>query len=89
MIFKQSLPKLVIALQPCIGSVADHCLSKELMSEETYDAIMECNLTNADKSRRLLKNVRQTISLKPDALDKFGVILNELELVDLIKDIEQ
>ena len=74
---KKWLPRLVKALQPSISSVADECWSEDLISEETYDAVMDLNLTNADKARRLLKNVLQTISCDPQAFEKFRDIVDK------------
>ena len=74
--FKKWFPRLVKALQPSISSVADECWSEDLISEETYDAVMDLNLTNADKARRLLKNVMQTISCDPQGLERFrGIVV--------------
>ena len=77
-VFKKLFPRLVIALQPTISSVADECWSEDLISKETYDAVMDLNLTNADKARRLLNNVWQTISCDPQAFEKFRGIVNKL-----------
>ena len=76
---KKWFPRLVMALQPHIGSATDECWSKDLISEETYDAVMDLNLTNADKARRLLKNVWQTISCDPQAFEKFRGIVDKLD----------
>ena len=76
---KKWFPRLVKALQPHIGSVADECWSKDLISVETYDAVMDLNLTNANKARRLLKNVWQTISCDPQAFEKFCGIVDKLD----------
>ena len=68
---------LVKALKPSIKSVADECWGEDLISEETYDAVMDLNLIDADKARKLLKNVRQTISCDPQAFEKFHVIIDK------------
>ena len=76
--FRKLFSKFVSSLQPCINSVADHCLSEGLVSEETYTSLLELNMTSADKTRRLLMNIKQTISQEPNAMDKFCCILTEV-----------
>ena len=76
-VFKKLFPLLVKALKPSIKSVADECWGEDLISEETYDAVMDLNLIDADKARKLLKNVRQTISCDPQAFEKFHVIIDK------------
>ena len=76
-VFKKNFPILVKALKPSIKSVADECWSEDLISEETCDAMLDLNLIDADKARKLLKNVRQTISCDPQAFEKFRVIVDK------------
>ena len=86
--FRKCFPKLVSCLQPCIYSVADHCLCEGLVSEETYTSILELNMTSADKTRKLLLNIKQTISQVPNAMAKFCCILTEVGgCDDLVKDL--
>ena len=87
-IFRKLFPKLVLCLQPCINSVADHCLSEGLVSEGTYTSILELNMTSADKTRKLLMNIKQTISQDPNAIDKLCCILTEVGGCDsVVKDL--
>ena len=76
-------------LQFSIDSLAGHCWSKELISEQTYSEVVDLNITNADKTRKVLMNVKSNISLQPDALDKFCDILDHIgghdELVERLK----
>ena len=76
-LFKELFPVLVKALKSSIKSVADECWSDDLISEETYDAVMDLNLIDADKARKLLKNVQHTISCDPQAFEKFHVIVDK------------
>ena len=73
-----------------VKSVADECWSDDLISEETYDAVMDLNLIDADKARKLLKNVLQTISCDPQAFEKFRVIVDKFGgcggIMDVISD---
>ena len=86
--FRKLFPKLVMYIQPCIHSVADHCWNEGIVSAETYAYILELNLTSADKTRKLLMNIKQTISRVPNAMDKFCCILTEVGgCDDLVKDL--
>ena len=85
---RKFFPKLVSCLQPCIHSVAYHCLREGLVSEETYTSILYLNITSTDKTRKLLMNFKQTISHVPNAMDKFCCILTEVGgCDDLVKDL--
>ena len=77
-LFRELFPNLVSCLQPSIKSVADLCFSKNLVSEETFTSILELNMTSADKTRRLLMNIKQTISHDSNAIDKLCCILTEV-----------
>ena len=71
-------PKLVEGLKSNVSTVADHCLGVGLISMEAYDAITECNTTKADKTRVLLKNIRNAISLHPTSLHLFSSVLKDM-----------
>ena len=71
-------PKLVEGLKSNVSTVADHCLGVGLISMETYDAITECNTTKADKTRVLLRNVRNAISLHSTSLHLFSSVLEDV-----------
>ena len=80
---------MIPVLQNCIGSVADGCISDRLISDDTYAAMLELNMTNADKTRKLLMNVKQTISMNSEAFMKFLEVLEKVgecsQLVDDLK----
>ena len=89
LMFRKLFPRLVSCLQPCINSVADHCLSEGLVSEETYTSILELNMTSGNMTRRLLMNIKQTISQEPNAMDKLCCILTEVGGYDsVVKDLK-
>ena len=70
--------KLVEGLKSDIHTVADCCLSVGLISSETYDSITECNSTGADKTRLLLRNIGNAISLNSTSLHLFTSVLNDV-----------
>ena len=84
--FKKLFPRLVMALQPSISSVADECWSEDLISKEKHNEVMYLNLTNEDKARRLLDNVWLAISRDSQAFEKFRGIVNKLGGCDGIMD---
>ena len=89
LMFRKLFPKLVSCIKPCINSVADHCWSEGLVSEETHTSILELNMTSVNKTRRLLMNIKQTISQEPNAMDKLRFILTEVGGCDsVVKDLK-
>ncbi len=57
-------------------TVADYCYSNELISRDTYDQLRECkDLTDENRARTLLDNVRRVISSRPSALKEFVTVL--------------
>ena len=82
---------LVVAVKPCVHSVADHCLSVGLISEEAYDNIQRHDLIDSHKARILLNNIRNAVSRKPESLQCFITVLNNVggceELVHKLQNI--
>ena len=82
---------LVVAVKPCVHSVADHCLSVGLISEETYDTIIQRDLIDSHKARILLRNIQVAVSQKPESLQCFITVLNNVggceELVHKLQNI--
>ena len=70
--------RLVEGLKSDIHTVADNCLSVELISSETYDTITECNSTRADKTRLLLRSISNAISFDSRSLHLFTSVLNDV-----------
>ncbi len=71
-------------LQFSISSIADHCRSKKLISRQTCREIMDLNISNADKTRKLLVDVEQNISSKIEAFEDFCEVLKICEFNDLV-----
>ena len=88
--FTSYFDNLILGLQDCIGSVADKCFSKKLILDETYYAILELNMTNSVKTRKLLMNIRKTISRNSGAFAEFLEVLDEISGCDqLVQDLER
>lgn len=75
--FIKNFPDLVSSVYPSVKTLADVCRGKELISHDTYCEIMDLNVTNIDKARRLLMNISTTIEKNPSAFDMFTVALSE------------
>ena len=70
---------LVVAVKPCVHSVADHCLSVGLLSEEAYNTIIQRHdLIDTHKARILLSNIRDAISQKPECLRHLITVLHNV-----------
>ena len=88
--FLTMVPKLVKALQFCILSVADGCVSKRLVSKATYQSLLEPNLTKDNKTRMLVVNVEHTIAQQEGAWNEFLAVLKSVGGCDnLVKEMSQ
>ena len=77
--FMSAYADLVVAMKPCVHSVADHCLSVGLLSEEAYDTIIQRHdLIDSHKARILLSNIRDAISQKPECLRHLITVLHNV-----------
>ena len=80
---------LVTGLEASYLSLSHQCYGKGLISEGTYKSILELNLTNSEKTARLLLNVKQTIEQKQEMFEEFVNVLDELgaceHLVEALK----
>ncbi len=75
-LFQKVYPDLVHSVTPCVMTVADYCCSNELVSQDTYDELRERkDLTDKDRARTLLDNVREVFSSRPSALKEFVTVL--------------
>ncbi len=75
-IFLSVYPDLVHSVTPCVMTVADYCYSIGLMSQNIYDQLRERkDLTDEDRARTLLDNVRRVFSSRPSALKEFVTVL--------------
>ncbi len=83
-VFFKFYPILVERLQFSVNSIADHCLSKTLISRQTYREIMDLNISKEDKTRKLLMDVEQNISSRTEAFEDFCEVLKSCEFRDLV-----
>ena len=70
---------LVTALEANFLSLSHKCFGKRLISDDSYKRILELNLTNSEKTARLLLNVKQTIEQKQEMFEKFVNVLDEFD----------
>ncbi len=88
-VFLSVYPDLVLSVKPCVMTVADHCYSIGLITEDTYDQLVQRDLTDKHKARILLGNVRTVLS-SPSALKEFvNVIFRTGECNDVADKIQQ
>ncbi len=86
-IFLSVYPDLVLSVTPCVMTVADHCYSIGLVTEDAYDQLIQrMDLTDKHKARILLGNVRSVLSSRPSALKEFVTILSEVDYCKLVAD---
>ncbi len=72
--------ELMCSVKPCVMDLADSCLGCGLISQDSYEKILKKeNWIDSDKARCLLDNVRQTLSVTPQALNTFVSVLLEAE----------
>ncbi len=74
-IFLRVYPDLVLSVKHCVMTVADHCYSIGLITEDTHDELVSSVLNDKHKARILLGNVRTFLSSRPSALKEFVTIL--------------
>ena len=71
-------PELVKAICLCIQPVSDRCLAQGLISDSTRSHILELSIvTNEDKTRKLLEDVKKLIKINSVSFDIFLRILKE------------
>lgn len=76
-IIEKFTPKLVAAVSDCVRSVADACLANGLISSDTSNDILESIVTSEDKTRKLLKSIKNCIEVDGISFDIFLRILDE------------
>ena len=69
--------------------MADKCFSKKLISDETYSVMLELNMTNSVKTRKLLMNVKKTISRNSGAFAEFLEVLDESGCERLVHNLKE
>ena len=73
---------LVTGLEENVDSLSHKCYGKRLISEDTYKCIQQLNLTDSQKTARLMLNVKQTIEQKQEMFEEFVNVLDELTCCD-------
>ena len=73
---------LVTGLEVNVDSLSHKCYGKRLISEDTYKCIQQLNLTDSQKTARLMLNVKQTIEQKQEMFEEFIIVLDELTCCD-------
>ena len=68
---------LVMAICDCIRSVADACMARGLISGDTCGEIVESTVTSEDKTRKLLKSVKNCTEIDGVSFEIFLRILSE------------
>jgi hypothetical protein len=77
-IIEKFTPKLVVAVCDCVRSVADECMAKGLVSVEIHgDINIQSTMTNEDKTRKLIKAVKNCTEIDGTGFEIFLRILNE------------
>ena len=66
-------------------TVADHCYSIGLITEDTYDQLVPSGLNDKHKARILLGNVRTVLSSRPSALKEFVTVDAKLTCVCMVE----
>ncbi len=86
-IFLSVYPDLVLTVTPCVMTVADHCYSIGLISQYTYDQLIQrVDWIDTDKARILLSNIRTVLLSTPGVLTEFVTILSRVVGCKLVAD---
>lgn len=76
-VIEKFTPSLVTAICDCVQSVADACLGKGLISDDTNRNILQSVETSQNKTRILLKAVKSCTEIDSVSFDIFLRVLNE------------
>ena len=79
---------LVIGIKYSVSSIADRCLAKALITSDTYDAILEQDKVAAEKTRKLLSDVKKSITEDAKNFDIFRIILENESCANLSKKLQ-
>ncbi len=86
-IFLSVYPDLVLLVTPCVRTVADHCYGIELISQYTYDQLIQrVDWVDTDKARVLLSCIRTVLLSTPGVLTEFVRILSRVVGCKLVPD---
>ncbi len=79
-VFLSVYPDLVFSVTPCVMTVADHCYSKRLVSQYTYDQLIQrVDWIDTDKARILLSSIRKVLLSTPGVLTEFVTVLSQVD----------
>ena len=87
--FNNKRDDLVTGIKHAVNSVADKCLTKRLISEDTYDEVTQSEKENGQKARQLLRNISTGIQKDPSSLDIFIKLLNETDCKDVAENLQK
>ncbi len=86
-IFLSVYPDLVLSVTPCVMTVADHCYCNRLISQYTYDQLIQrVDWIDTDKARILLSSIRTVLLSTPGVLTEFVTILSKVDYCKLVAD---
>ncbi len=86
-IFLSVYPDLVLSVTPCVRTVADHCYGIGLISQYTYDQLIQrVDWIDTDKARVLLSCIRTVLLSTPGVLTEFVTILSRVVGCKLVPD---
>ena len=75
--FNNKREELVVAIQSSVNTVADKCLGKGLITEETYNEVIQVDKEKSVKARNLLRNISGGIQEDPSCFDTLLKVLRE------------
>ena len=75
-IIERFTPTLVVAVCDCVHPVTDACMANQLITGETGDDILG-STTSEDKTRKLLKAVKNSTEINSESFNTFLRILRE------------
>ena len=77
-IIKEYLDRLVLIIKGYVRPVSDLCLSKELITTEVYEKVLELNITHMEEARELLIAVCDTVDIDRSLFEVLMQILKEV-----------
>jgi len=77
--FNNKRDDLVTGIKHSVNTIADKCLGKKLITEDTYNEVTQSEKENSQKARQLLKNVSVGIQEDSSCFDKFVQLLIEAD----------
>lgn len=75
--FNNKRDELVVSIQHSVDTIADKCLGKKLITEDTYDEVTQSKEMRSNKARQLLRNISTEIRENSDQFESFLTILKD------------